>query len=316
MRLLSTSLYLVFNKKEAMTTARTASSTRRRRHHRLLGVPRTGGLLLFMTVWGLSHRRSTIRAFSYSQVLDTKNKNYHRPLPPSRRFQATTAASHLYSSSSLSDFNDNASWSPPLYLPDDATRRRPIRTVMAPMVAASDYAFRCLCRQYNKNHKSSEDDGSELLVFTQMIHAAQFVKDSSFSKSNKQRLFRDNHLDLYEYDTDECRPPSERQSLIPSQCHFLQGSEQLLSQHTPYFHDFLTVSSSFLDHPTTTGGSSDSSIHRKARKGPVILQLAGHDPDTVLRAALAVLDEVPVAGIDLNVCMLWCGCVFVGWREL
>ena len=55
---------------------------------------------------------------------------------------------------------------------------REIRSVEAPMVAASDFAFRTLCRQYGVD-----------LCFTQMLHARHLNNDPSF---------RENHLDLYE----------------------------------------------------------------------------------------------------------------------
>jgi tRNA-dihydrouridine synthase len=62
---------------------------------------------------------------------------------------------------------------PPLVLGDQI-----IKSVAAPMVAASDYAFRCLCRQYGVD-----------LTYTQMLHAKNIVRDPIFVR---------NHLDFYE----------------------------------------------------------------------------------------------------------------------
>ena len=62
----------------------------------------------------------------------------------------------------------------------------PIRSVMAPMVAASDYPFRLLCRMHGVD-----------LTFTQMLHSKNFVRDPKFRRC---------HLDLWEsrtYEHDE-----------------------------------------------------------------------------------------------------------------
>ena len=120
---------------------------------------------------------------------------------------------------------------------------------MAPMVAASDYAFRCLCR----------NQGSQL-CYSQMLHARHLVQEHSFRK---------NHLDLYEY-----QPLPE--TLHPAQQHCLGDCEKLLEppsdQHT---------------------------------KGPLMVQLAGHNPDLVVQAAELVVanSNQQVTGIDFN-----CGC--------
>jgi hypothetical protein len=56
---------------------------------------------------------------------------------------------------------------------------RPIDSIAAPMVAASDYAFRCLCRRYGVD-----------LTYTQMLHTENLLN---------QEAFRNNHLDLWEF---------------------------------------------------------------------------------------------------------------------
>ena len=93
-----------------------------------------------------------------------------------------------------------------LILPGD-TQRTPIRHVVAPMVASSDYAFRCLCRQHyninnnNTNNSSNNDQQEQLLTFTQMWHAKQLAE---------RQAFLHNHWDLYEYDNDDNNDNDER----------------------------------------------------------------------------------------------------------
>ena len=77
-----------------------------------------------------------------------------------------------------------------------------IRTVAAPMVAASDYAFRCLLRQ------CSQVD----LTYTQMWHARSMVTDKTFYQ---------NHYDLYEYSHSICQDQS---NVSPSQLNLLESS--------------------------------------------------------------------------------------------
>eukprot|EP00797_Seminavis_robusta_P037535 Sro995_g229170.2 (439) ;mRNA; r:19155-20471 len=75
---------------------------------------------------------------------------------------------------------------------------------MAPMVAASDYPFRCLLRQHGVD-----------LCFTQMMHAKNLVNDKQFRKT---------HLDLLEF-----LPSPPPPLLLPQQERFLQGSRILLT---------------------------------------------------------------------------------------
>ena len=74
----------------------------------------------------------------------------------------------------------------------------PYQSVMAPMVAASDFPFRCLCRQHGVD-----------LAFTQMLHSRNLVHD---------KKFRQTHLDLWEYSDFSKKP------LLPQQSQFLEGS--------------------------------------------------------------------------------------------
>jgi tRNA-dihydrouridine synthase len=142
----------------------------------------------------------------------------------------------------------------PLYLPGS---NQAIRTVAAPMVAASDYPFRCLCRQYRTD-----------LVFTQMWHSKNYVE---------QDPFRRNHYDLFEYRNSS--RDSNKNILLPAQ-------ENLLKRDKDGY-----VPSNKCEPPDSN-----------ATCGPVIVQLAGHEPDIVVRAAEMILEasEHQVAGIDLN----------------
>ena len=74
---------------------------------------------------------------------------------------------------------------------------KPIRSVMAPMVAASDYPFRLFLRS-----RCGVD-----MTYTQMIHASNYIKSKTFRK---------NHLDLFE--TGKIYP-----KLLPSQISCLEG---------------------------------------------------------------------------------------------
>jgi tRNA-dihydrouridine synthase len=143
----------------------------------------------------------------------------------------------------------------PLYLPGS---NQAIRTVAAPMVAASDYPFRCLCRQYGTD-----------LVFTQMWHSKNYVEQS---------FFRRNHYDLFEYRNSILESDSDG-ILLPAQLNLLnRDKEDYASSHKR-------------EPPDAT-----------ASRGPVIVQLAGHEPDIVVRAAEMILEasEHQIAGFDLN----------------
>lgn len=137
-----------------------------------------------------------------------------------------------------------------LILPKDD---QPIQTIAAPMVAASDYAFRCLCRQYGVD-----------LTYTQMLHTTNLLKDKQFGR---------HHLDLWEYTP----PPSK----------WLRTQENLLED--PGGKSFLQP-------------SFDQETFERAKRGPTVVQLAGHDPTTVVNAAKLILEQTDgqVHGFDLN----------------
>jgi tRNA-dihydrouridine synthase 1 len=137
--------------------------------------------------------------------------------------------------------NSNAA----LYLPNQPDT--PITSIAAPMVAASDYAFRALARHYGCD-----------LAFTQMFHARNLVMDA-------KNTFSKNHFDLYEY--------ADNIHLTQAQLTFLKGSENV-----PRWDPMIR------------------------KKGPLIVQLAGHDVDVMVRAAHRVLDHTHglLDGIDVN----------------
>jgi tRNA-dihydrouridine synthase len=118
-----------------------------------------------------------------------------------------------------------------LYLPGRPDHA--IRSIMAPMVASSDYAYRCLCRQYGVD-----------LTYTQMLHSKNLLSDKTFWK---------NHLDLYECD----------------------------------------------DSSESNDNNDPENIHHDA---PLMVQLAGHDVDTVVAAAQKILVHTNgrLGGFDLN----------------
>jgi tRNA-dihydrouridine synthase len=136
------------------------------------------------------------------------------------------------------------------------------------MVAASDYAFRCLTRQYGAD-----------VTFTQMLHARNLISDATFYQ---------NHWDLHEYNNDSHNrrspetPP--RPVLLQSQINLLDG-----------YHE----SHSKTDH---NGHNSCHPPDPTALQGPVICQLAGNNVDQVVTAALKLLTSTNhhLAGIDFN----------------
>jgi tRNA-dihydrouridine synthase len=96
-----------------------------------------------------------------------------------------------------------------LQLPGTAS---PIRNVAAPMVAASDYPFRCLCRQHGVD-----------LSYTQMLHAKNLVGDKMFQK---------NHLDLLEYSTAPVPLLAAQQNFLGSQEQGIDNGEDKLTSKT------------------------------------------------------------------------------------
>lgn len=161
----------------------------------------------------------------------------------------------------------NIPTTPGLYLPSSTTHA--IHFIEAPMVAASDFAFRALCRQYGTH-----------LTFTQMLHARNLVHDNSFRK---------NHLDLYEYNDNDLITTTTTTGRRISTAHGLIPAQKNLFQDATTIDDDIILPPSLVPHV----------------RGPLIVQLAGHDVQRVVQAAQLILEHTNgnVHGIDLN-----CGC--------
>jgi len=100
----------------------------------------------------------------------------------------------------------------------------PITSVMAPMVALSDYPFRVFLRENGVD-----------LTFTQMILAKKFINDKTFRKA---------HLDFYET-TDRTGPDLEE--LVPSQLECI-GDLELYRERQRYLRD---TGKPFIQQPST-----------------------------------------------------------------
>jgi tRNA-dihydrouridine synthase len=158
----------------------------------------------------------------------------------------------------------------------------PVHTVMAPMVAASDYAFRCLIRQYgstgraisectntdNIQQDTNPNQHNGILTFTQMLHAKNLLHDETFFK---------NHYDLYEYSNNPNSQCDQPYLLTQAQRNVYDSKDDRISSRL----------------------SSDWSA---ATMGPVIAQLAGNDVATMVAAAQKIVGQTQgqIAGIDVN----------------
>ena len=135
---------------------------------------------------------------------------------------------------------------------------KPIQTVMAPMVAASDYPFRRLVRRYGVD-----------LCYTQMLLAKHLVGDP---------MFRRGHLDFCDWHM--LAGPNQKdcdKRYLKSQCHCVP------QPINPTLYEEIAA--------THTEG------------GPLIVQIAGNDPELLVDGAEKVLSMAPdgvVTGFDLN----------------
>ncbi len=153
--------------------------------------------------------------------------------------------------------------------PPSPDQCQPVTTVMAPMVSASDYAFRCLVRQHAVSEHRKTMGSTKYkppLAFTQMLHAANLIRDETF--------FR-HHFDIY-----ECSDNVDA----------LQR-DLTESQRNAYTHENYPTVDRRYEAPCAM-----------ATRGPMIAQLAGHDVATVVKAAQKIVTSTNgrIAGIDLN----------------
>ena len=152
------------------------------------------------------------------------------------------------------------------------------RTVLAPMVAQSDLPFRLLCRRY----------GAEL-AYTQMIHAQNYGRSADF---------RSNHLDVYA----PAQSIGGADVLSGSQMNCLDGLGREFGPGglDSYRDRMIGREEGFTeDHASFVNPVSPITY---PEEGPVVVQLAGHDPTLVADAALDIVERTlgNVAGIDLN----------------
>lgn len=150
-------------------------------------------------------------------------------------------------------------------IPADTPNLVPIRTVAAPMVAASDYAFRSLVRQHHAD-----------LTFTQMLHARNLISDKTFYKS---------HWDLWEFLN--IPDPTSSSGISEAPRLLLPAQRNLLGEDDDAFGD--------ASHPHPPPNP-------EATRGPVIVQLAGHAVNPVVQAALKLVESThgQLTGIDFN----------------
>jgi len=201
-----------------------------------------------------------------------------------RRTSTTTTATIVSSLSSQSTSNKDQSTIFSKFPPNT-------RNVMAPMVAASDYPYRCLLRQYGVD-----------LCYMQMLHSRNLVQD---------KVFRRTHLDLLEYRTDKLEQEEQDEevlmmqpydTLLPQQKLALEGldeTDRMAAQQR------LQTKKRFQDTTTTTTSTSTANNNNNNKywqKGPLMAQLAGSNVDDVLSAAKLLMEstEGKLTGIDFN----------------
>ncbi|KAL9183888.1 hypothetical protein ACHAXT_004744 [Thalassiosira profunda] len=150
------------------------------------------------------------------------------------------------------------------------------------MVAQSDLPFRLMCEQLH---------GVDL-SYTQMIHATNFVDVNG-------ETFRANHLDVYPQSIvrDILLGKEDRRKLLvrPSQENALKGMGES---------EIEEARRRILASIAGSQGTSEPTIEVKL----TVVQIAAHDPDVAVEAAMMILersgsldaDSTPVAAIDLN----------------
>lgn len=236
--------------------------TRRQTRRRYSSLPSFTILVLmatstrhFLTGCGALVSRSRIRERSFIVSPSTRTSyDLTDTNPPTR-------CSRLSSLSAASENETSNGKAPKLVLPSHPDF--PITSVMAPMVAASDYPFRLFLREY-----CNVD-----MTFTQMLLAKRFIVDPTFRKA---------HLDLYEtMDTSEALS-MDPDALLPSQIECLGDWDE--------HRDRLK---------SMEGNQRPFTRHQTA---PLIVQLAGDDADMVVQTALMIYEmtDGKLHGVDLN----------------
>lgn len=147
--------------------------------------------------------------------------------------------------------------------------------ILAPMVAQSDLPFRLMCEQlYNVD-----------LSYTQMIHASNFADVNG-------EPFRTNHLDVYEHSLvrdvllgDNARRRGEV-IVMPSQVNAIEGLDE-------------SDVDAARDRVLTALKNASSSNQMPSIK-PTVVQIAAHDPDVAVEAALMILEKSESTGSSVN----------------
>mmetsp|Transcript_26375 Transcript_26375/g.55084 ORF Transcript_26375/g.55084 Transcript_26375/m.55084 type:complete len:637 (-) Transcript_26375:24-1934(-) len=158
--------------------------------------------------------------------------------------------------------------------------------ILAPMVAQSDLPFRLMCEQLYDVH----------LSYTQMIHAHNFAEENG-------ETFRTNHLDVYPQSIarDILLGRVDRHVIVLTspQVNALKGlSEDDIEEARKRIMSAIARSQ---------GIGSEPTLEIK----PTVVQIASHDPDVAVRAAMMILERSgsmscdsggtsPVTAIDLN----------------
>ena len=192
--------------------------------------------------------------------------------------KTTTAAASAASSSSSAS-------SPPLILPSHPNF--PIRSVMAPMVAVSDYPFRVLVREY----------GQVDLTYTQMILAKRFNVDKSFRRT---------HLDLYET---AMTTTSNTRNSNNNHNHNDENDQTYLDHFHPAQLNCIGRTerdrTAYHERRTHLHATGTPLVREAASTAPLMVQLAGDTVEDVVHTALQIYEhtEGHVHGFDLN-----CGC--------
>lgn len=228
---------LASNSKESSSHRRRSATNIRRRRP----VSQRWKIVMFVFVVAPSGRLPTALAFLRASRSSSSSSSSYWSTSQRLSFATSTNVASTPQDNGVS-FEEQTSG---LILPSHPDKI--IRSVMAPMVAASDYPFRCFLRKHC---------GVDL-TYTQMLHSKNFCKDPKFRRS---------HLDLYE-------AGARYAELVPSQLECL--------------------------------GEGNAIPEVEHERAPLMVQLAGHEPDMVVQSALMIMEHTDgqVTGFDLN-----CGC--------
>ena len=259
-------------------------------HHKLLSI-----LLLHLvsSAIGTGTYRMVSLATMHSIRSSVRTKKYISPCFCSASFanqvrsRSFTARDKGTIATATANYNDNgeSTSSPSFY-----QRLNSPTHILAPMVAQSDLPFRLMCEQlYNVD-----------LSYTQMIHATNFVEQNG-------ETFQRNHLDVYPQSTirDVLLGKQDRRILL-----LTQPQEYALKGMSD--DDIEQARKRILSLISENNGADNSNCRHNIEVKPCTVQIAAHNPDTALEAAMMILERSgsmdalssgatsPVTAIDLN----------------